>query len=268
MKMLAITLTPLLLFASACDGSDSGPADEVDDRTVETSNVHGEMMLGFVCAQIDCTTDQKEELSQIVKTAIADGPTRSERQEMHAKFAAAFRADTLDTDALQKLHDERIAGRKHVRNAVLEAHAVLSAEQRDELADMVQEFEPPHRGMADRMAKHMASRLCDVVTCEGDQKQQITAALTDAAPKPDKDAINQAKKLVTDAIRSDDLDADDVDAVVDQLRAQHQAQGPQMLTVLSEVHTILTPKQRDAVATKVEAGSPDGFLGGWGSHGG
>lgn len=244
MHRFSLPLLSLLVLTPACDTEASSQDSERATDEVRGLDRHVPRMVGMLCIKLDCSDEQETELVAIARSAAPDEEQRAQHEESLQRFADAFRADTLDTDAVAKIHEQRFADRESIRDAALSAHQLLSNDQRDELAELIENFGPPPmmaRRMSGagpaKMAEHVAGRLCEVARCEGRQREQTETALSEGAPRPSEDEVAAMKARVAS------------------------------LEVMSEVHAILTPKQRDALATTLEEDGPGGLIGTPGFHG-
>lgn len=269
MRSFSFLLASSLLAASACD---SEAVDNDAERSTERSDGdlshRASMAIGMFCLKLDCSEQQEAELTAIAQGALPDEEQRAEHARAMRTFADAFRADDLDTETLATLHSQRVVDREHIRDSLLAAHQVLDADQRDELAEMLDSgFGPPPMAMAMRraepskVAEHMAARLCGVAACDEIQEGEITAAIADGMPKPSEDDTTVMRRRVAEVVRTNDLDAKALDQLAAAFEAKRARFRPQALNTLSEVHSILNPEQRDAVATTLEREGPRGLLG-------
>ena len=97
--------------------------------------------------QINATPEQSEQLKTIVAAARTDlMPMVQDFRGAHEDIAALLSAPTIDRAAAEKLRSERIAkvdaASKRLTAAILDAAAILTPEQRTQLAQRFQE----HRG--------------------------------------------------------------------------------------------------------------------------
>ncbi|MEM6294807.1 MAG: hypothetical protein AAGA54_26280 [Myxococcota bacterium] len=268
MRKLGFPLISALLLTTACDSeateSDTQRAAERSDSAL---GQRASMAVGMVCLKLDCSEQQRTELTAIAHSALPDEDQRARHEQALQTFADAFRADDLDTDLLTSLHDQRMADREHMRDSFLAAHQVLDGRQRGELADMVQGGFGPSGRMKirnagpDSMAEHVASRLCDVAACEDEQEAAISAAIADGAPRPSAEEVATMSGRLAEVLRTDELDTKSLDRMAAEVQAKHDAFRPQALDMLSEVHTLLSSEQRDAVATALEREGPHGLMG-------
>jgi protein CpxP len=93
-----------------------------------------------VLSRVDATDDQRNKVSGITKAAISDLTALGVAPwEARGKFVELLRADTIDPAAFETLRAEQIskadAASKRIVQAVTEAAAVLTVEQRRELTE-------------------------------------------------------------------------------------------------------------------------------------
>jgi Spy/CpxP family protein refolding chaperone len=180
-----------------------------------------------------------------------------------------------------------------------ELHAILTPEQRAQLADKIEAGHPMlfghgkrgHHGkgkgdhdkqgshgdgedQADRLA-HAVDRFCEPITCTAEQKTQLTAtfegaheARRDAKAEHETDKPNL--KPLADAFRAETLDESKLRAALAEGKLHRQDRkgdhAQQMGATIAEIHDILTPEQRAIVADKIEADGLHAVMG-KGHHG-
>jgi hypothetical protein len=268
MYKFSVPLVSVLLVAVACD---SEAVDTDTQRAAERPQSElverASMAVGMFCMKLDCSEQQRSELTAIAHSALPDEEQRARHEQAMHRFAEAFRADEFNTEVVVALHREHAADREHMRDSFLAAHQVLDATQREELAGLVESgFGPPpmmktrHASPA-AVADHMAARLCEVAACDEDQQAAIAAAIADGAPKPSEDAISTMKSRFAAVLRTEDLDAKTLDELAREMENKRAAFQPRALDTLAEVHSMLEPEQRDAVATTLEREGPHGLMG-------
>ncbi len=117
---------------------------------------HASRRIEHFCEPLDCSDEQKAELTEIFAAKRESGPDGQARKDA---LAAAFGADTFDADAVRDSsgHDPAAAGAM-----LVEIHAVLSPEQRAVLAERIAERGPRlHMGKGGkhgRKGKHRGRR--------------------------------------------------------------------------------------------------------------
>jgi hypothetical protein len=267
MHKLSLPLASILLLASACD---SASAEADAQRSAERSDAElserASMAVGMFCLKLDCSEQQRAELTAIAQSALPDQEERDRHERAVKTFAETFRADDLDTEVLVALCDQRVTDRAHLRDSLVAAHQVLDTDQRNELADMVESgFGPRMRGGRNAepgaMAERVATRLCDVAKCDEGQEAAIVIAIADGAPKASMDEMAAMMGRVASVLRTDDLDAKTLERFAAEMEAKRDAMRPRALETLSEVHAMLSPDQRDKVATTLEREGPRGLMG-------
>ncbi len=100
---------------------------------------------GF-CEPLSCSDAQKAELAAIFESKHEGRPNSDEKR---AALAAAFRADTFDTDALPERKER---GPGEMNSSIVEIHGVLTAEQRATVAERIEERGP--KALMGRGGKH------------------------------------------------------------------------------------------------------------------
>lgn len=294
MKNLAVVLTPLLLASvPACDTASPAPdelraePDLADDAEHPDATPHGhhrggpgpfQAAVDRLCGAVGCTDAQRGQLEALAPARPHrgdhdDDERHAERKASHKQLADAFRGETLDTSVLAELEAARAARHADKRarwaSAALQAHGILTPEQRETAATTLEALAPMLDGKrgGSRRVQRSTDRLCEVAKCEGEQAAQIKAALTDATPQPDGDAIAVTKAKALAAVRAETIDAATVEAIINDIEALKHAHKPRMEAMLSEVHAILTPEQRAIVAETIERHGPRALLGHKGRRG-
>ena len=101
-----------------------------------------------LCEPLSCTDDQVKKLTAIVSQAKAERPEKDEGA--HEALADAMRAETFDSAAVKKQLEASKARHAERGEMVVAIHGVLTAEQRDEIADDIENEGPGalmgHRG--------------------------------------------------------------------------------------------------------------------------
>lgn len=106
----------------------------------EDAAEHVEWRVKRVLSRVDATQEQQDKVGAIAKSAVSDiaalGFTPG---ELRSKFVELLRADTVDPAAFETLRAEQVAkvdmASKRAVQAMTEAAAVLTPEQRRELTD-------------------------------------------------------------------------------------------------------------------------------------
>ncbi len=108
-------------------------------------------------------------------------------------------------------------------------------------------------------------KLCAEIECSDAQREAIADLLADArGPRPDHDARKAEFEALATAFRADTLDLAALPQPPEP--GEHKAELAKMIVGL---HDLLTPEQRETIATKIEQDGPMAFLGhhGPGHHG-
>lgn len=278
MKHITLALCSLLLLAPACDSSAENGDEQLRDAQADADGPRHHRgpakMLEHLCDAVDCSDAQAEQLATLAAEAMArpehSEQERAEKQASHEALAVAFRAETLDVDAFaaaEANHRARHATRlPKLAAAAVQAHGILSAEQRQTAATMLEGLVSARSGRSDRFAQrgagHLAQRLCRIAECRDAQQEQIKAALVDAAPTPNAEQIAAVAKDAVALITAQDVSEADVLAVAGRAEALKGAHKPDLATVASEVHSVLDSEQRSAIADVLAEKGPRGLLGG------
>jgi Spy/CpxP family protein refolding chaperone len=114
--------------------------------TGKSHEIHAGKVMGL-CAQIECTAEQKEKIAEIRAELREDLKANSvEMKSLAHAYAAEFRKDALNESMLESLRarmdatsDRRI---EEVQEAMTALHAVLAPNQRDKVADRIEERGP------------------------------------------------------------------------------------------------------------------------------
>lgn len=113
---------------------------------------HHSRGLEHFCEPLECTDAQQAELAEILAKKHESRPDREIRKDA---IAAAFQSDTFDADALRESCEHDPAAKA---GAMLEVHAVLTAEQRAVVAERIAEHGPRALMGSGRKGKHRGRR--------------------------------------------------------------------------------------------------------------
>jgi Spy/CpxP family protein refolding chaperone len=313
MKRFSALLIPLALTLGACDTDEqvarSGDApedtaalehpnaDEADPHPGDHHRFRGPgMMIDRLCGELDCTADQRAEIEDLARDLRPEGPFFKDRGTAQRAVADAFRAETLDTEALRtqvrsfEKHADVLKGT--MTDALVGLHGILTPEQRAAAADIIEKRGPMFmrghgkhgkhgkhvkhgkhgkrhaKGAPDMQARadHMVERLCEKVSCTGDQAAQIKAAVTErrTADKAEHGAVGE--KLAA-AFRSDSFGPEEVQVLIAAKEEKMRTRAERHLEKVAAVHALLTPDQRAVIADEIAEHGPRGFMGGHGGHG-
>jgi Spy/CpxP family protein refolding chaperone len=271
------------------------PADEAPVQREAPRDVkqfrHG-MFVERLCMEVSCDDDQHAAITALFESAKPrERPDRDARRPANKALADAFRSDSFSEDdlaayhaAMTQLRRGRLDGREAL---VVDLHSILRPEQRDLLADRVAEGRMPfmrgrgHRGgwgpdakgaddlaANDRVAQKRRELRVEVVCarleCSDQQRTQIAEIMSEAKPRSQakREPMKQAREKLAAAFRSDDFSEEDMDAFkaggAALMQGHMQARGE----TIARVHGVLTPEQREKVASKIEQHGPRGLLGG------
>ena len=88
-----------------------------------------------VCEQLQCTTNQKEELQQVMREMHTDAKAEREAiKTLHKALLAEFKKDEPDEAAMKRIygqiatHEANLRDRRH--DMIMEVHGILTPEQR------------------------------------------------------------------------------------------------------------------------------------------
>lgn len=113
---------------------------------------------GGFCAKISCTDAQREEFKQIKKELRSDSKADREAiKRLHKQMAAEFAKDSPDEATMRRIASQVQTHEQELRergfDAMMEIHALLDAEQRAKVAE-VMEHRGPRALMHGRRGKH------------------------------------------------------------------------------------------------------------------
>ncbi len=119
-------------------GRQQGPMspDEVRERS--------QAGLSWFCGEITCTADQKAKLEVVANKLVDDGlAMRDQHQGERGQMLALFAADRIDSRAVHAKVDERSAEMTafahRVTDALIQAHDILTPEQRAKIVAKIRE---------------------------------------------------------------------------------------------------------------------------------
>jgi len=112
-------------------------------------------MVRHLAVEVDATPEQQERLRSIVRSAVKDlVPMRQKLQGGHQRVRELLTQSTVDRSAIEAFRTERMAladqASRRIAQAIADAAAVLTPEQRRTLADHIERrqgfMRPWHRG--------------------------------------------------------------------------------------------------------------------------
>jgi protein CpxP len=111
---------------------------------------HAEFMTGYVLSEVDATPEQTERVTAIVLAFVQDMQgLKEEHRERHTALLAALSAPEISRTTLETLRAEELATLDGVSqrlvDAVVDAAAVLTPEQRVSLIEHAEEMRGRHR---------------------------------------------------------------------------------------------------------------------------
>jgi Spy/CpxP family protein refolding chaperone len=249
------------------------------------------MFVERLCTEIECDDDQRAAITALFDTAKPkERPDRSAMQPANKALADSFRSDSFsEADlaayhaAMTQLRSSRLGAREAV---VVDLHGILTPEQRNLLADRVAEGRLPfahgrgHRGgwgrdargaddlaanerVAQKRRELRVEVTCARLGCSDEQRTKIAEIMKDVKPRAEgkREAMKQAHEKLAAAFRSDHFGEDDMAAFKATGAALRQGHMQARSETIARVHAVLTPEQREKVATKIEKHGPRGLLG-------
>jgi periplasmic protein CpxP/Spy len=105
---------------------------------------HMEFVVDRMLNKVDATDEQKEEIDAILDEAFETvDEKRAEHEAKHEEFKALLTAETIDREALEAMRGEALVhfdeGSAMFLDVIVEVSEVLTVEQREQLAEMIEE---------------------------------------------------------------------------------------------------------------------------------
>lgn len=115
----------------------------------ERARKHAEFMTGYVLSEVDASPEQTERVTAIVVDFVQDlQGLKEEHRARHAELLAALSQPEISRAALESLRAEELATLDGVSqrlvDAVVNAAAVLTPEQRTRLVELAEEMHGSH----------------------------------------------------------------------------------------------------------------------------
>jgi Spy/CpxP family protein refolding chaperone len=115
----------------------------------ERTRKHAEFMTGYVLSEVDATPEQTEQVTSIVVGFVQDMQGLHEEHRMrHADLLAALSQPEISRATLESLRAEELAtldgASQRLVDAVVNAAAVLTPEQRTRLVELAEEMHGRH----------------------------------------------------------------------------------------------------------------------------
>lgn len=237
---------------------------------------HGPAGLLFTAlhAPIGLSDAQRATIQSLVDGLKPNAPDAQKAEHaQHAKaLADAIRAGNVDVAALTPSKGEAPDHAAHeaaLADALTKLHDTLTPDQRTALVAAMQRHEGKEHGDKSKMEKKHERRgpmqhLLGSLDLTDAQKSAIDAKLAANAPAPPTEADIAAMKAKHEAMKKEmeaklqTFTADTFDAKAFLARPadapKFEEHAPRMLKELSIVVPMLTPAQREALATKIEQG--------------
>jgi Spy/CpxP family protein refolding chaperone len=252
-RMWIGTIAALALAATGC-----AQTDTQDDSAALTSahEMHGppgpQLLLSAALEHLDLTAEQRTAIENALH---AVAPGAAVHKAMLADVAAGVRAGHLDEAALlAKLDGADIT--TSVAKALDTLHATLTAEQRRALVDLIAKHMDEHahaaqHGGHDAMIEHLLSGL----DLSSDQRASIDAIVAKQGSEPaaaNVDSIHAQLAAHLQEFAGDRFDSAALAAACPSGSAMHD-HVQRAIHTLGEILPVLTPAQRETLATRIEA---------------
>ena len=238
---------------------------------------HGHRGAGFfkarVSAHIDDALDianasaqQKTQIYAVRdRTFEALEKTHQNRKAEIDRLLTILEGDTLDSGALAALRKEHEAAAAQAADAItkalVDAHAVLNAEQRNKIADWAKRHVDAQQGghwggewMRNRMLSHVDDML-DKVKATAAQKTAVRAAIEhvmDTVKDSKSDHSAHVQKAIA-LFRANKLDPAQVSALRVEGEQQHKKIADAVEQAIHDTHGALTPQQRKALIAEIRS---------------
>ncbi|HWB76380.1 MAG TPA: hypothetical protein VG755_15525 [Nannocystaceae bacterium] len=270
--MMFSLLIPLALAPIACDRDDE--AEPTEARAADPAEAHGGFKhnpIDKLCDLVSCTDEQREDILALVPPpSKREKPDAAKRDAANLALATAFRGDAFSVDAVAAYRTAKHDGAKRPRptaEMIVGVHDILTAAQRDTLADVVEargagalfgkgghhkDKDGKDKGKAGKKgdrAQRFAADLCERIDCHDDQATAITTAL--AAAKPSRERNADADAAFAAAFRADKLDARTVTTYLAVLEAGHEQEAAQKDAAIVAIHRVLDAEQRSVLADEI-----------------
>ncbi|TPV96056.1 MAG: periplasmic heavy metal sensor [Myxococcales bacterium FL481] len=119
----------------------------------------------------------------------------------------------------------------------------------------------PERGQGRHASVH---KLCAALECTPEQKQQLSAIKREVrqTTKAERRALKADRQALAAAFRSDALDRQQVDQLFASMQLHRDNLSEAVEQGLVDTHAVLTPKQREMLAQRLERRGPNAALSG------
>lgn len=137
----------LAAFAGSNAVSGHGPFGHARGMSPEAHRAHVEMASHWALDEVDATDEQVAEIDAIVDGVFAELETMGvDHHEKHEEVKAILTAETIDREALEDFRQQAVShfdsASRIFAQAAGDAAEVLTWEQRQDLADLVEEMHP------------------------------------------------------------------------------------------------------------------------------
>ena len=135
-------------FSSGMHGGDHKRFADWSDAEIEARI---ERMVKHVAIEIDATQEQQDKITALATVVAKDlKPVHDQMRATGMEFHDLLMAETIDRAALEQLRTARLADAERISKTLVSALAdvaeVLSPEQREVLAERIDQFRSMHRG--------------------------------------------------------------------------------------------------------------------------
>ena len=110
----------------------------------DAHKAHMEFVVNRMLTKVDATDEQKEEIDGILDGAFEEFEAkRADHEAKHEELREILTAETIDREALEAMRVEAVEhfeeGSLAFTDVIVEVSEVLTAEQREQLAEMIEE---------------------------------------------------------------------------------------------------------------------------------
>ena len=263
-RTLFATLAVLALAATGCTQTDPGEDSAALAADHESHGPPGaDLLLQAALHHLDLTAEQR---AAIESAAHGLGHEAVIDRAMLADVAAGVRAGRLDEVRLLAKLDAaspRVDRTAALAQALDTLHATLTADQRRALVDQIAKHMEEHaqehgarHGGPDAMLEH----LLGGIELTGDQRASIDAIVANASKESDQslssasmEAVHKDLAARLQSFASDRFDAAGFAGAMAASPLDLHTHVQRALHVLGQILPVLTPAQREALATRIES---------------
>ena len=152
MKKLTLMAIGLTAALAACANADESAETETQQSALAQPDMRQRMInhrIDKVLTEIDATDAQREQIHAVKDRMMAQAEDmHGVRDETRQAALAELRSDNPDSEKLHAMVDERVEDMRQMLHeavdAAVEIHGTLTPEQRDELAQLIEEKMAEH----------------------------------------------------------------------------------------------------------------------------